>query len=308
MKRSLFSCLFLCALFILCLTLAPLCACVQVDTEKDSSLTVQYKYEDDLYEGLSINVYKIADVMPDGTFKLTEEFKDYHIDLYGVATQEEWKTVTSTACAYIEADSISPTLSLVTDSEGKAAAENIKPGLYLTTSVKVVTEDKTVIFDNFLTVIPDKNEDGTYNYDLTVYPKVTSYTPTGKDIGYKVIKLWKDADASEDRPESVKVEIFCNGELAYSESLSAENNWTYKWSAKDNGDSWTVCERDVDEAYNVSSEKEGNTFVITNTLRTPPGDGAQTGDLIAGWPFIACVLLIGVVTVAVIIWRRGRSK
>ena len=297
--RSRFS-VVLCVLVLIALAVSPVALCAG----KGASLTVQYKYDDVTYEGLDVNVYKVADMLSDGTLELTEKFSHYHINLEGITSQDEWKTVTATAAAYVAADGIKADISLVTDGEGKAAAESIDPGLYLIASVKVEAEGKTVKFDDFVTVVTvddEKNEK-----DILAYPKGSSHTPTEKDIEYKVVKLWKDADSGTERPPFVTVEIFCNGELWDTVKLSTENNWTHTWRAKDDGAEWTVCESEVDERYTVTVERNGETFVVINS--TEAGEGAQTGDLIASGPFIICILLVGIITVVVLLWRRGSKK
>ncbi len=290
----------LCMLVFIAMTVSPVALCA----DKGASLTVQYKYDDVLYEGLEVNIYKVADMLSDGSFKLCKDFSKYHISLDGITSQAEWKTVTATACAYIAADGITPTLTLVTDADGKVTAADIAPGLYLTASVKVDSDEKAVKFDDFVTVVTI--EDDSEGKELSAYPKGSSHKPTEKDIEYKVVKLWKDADSGSVRPPSVTVEIYCDGELWDTVKLSPENNWTHTWLAKDDGSEWTVCEREIDEKYTVTVEKNGETFVVINS--TEPGEGPQTGDLIASGPFIICILLVGIVTVVVLVWRRGSKK
>ena len=78
------------------------------------------------------------------------------------------------------------------------------------------------------------------------------------------------------------MEIFKDGESYKKVELSQDDNWSYSWSAKDDGAKWTVIERNTSSCYTMTLEKRGNSFVLTNTCtpKTPdePIDTPQTGD------------------------------
>ena len=102
------------------------------------------------------------------------------------------------------------------------------------------------------------------------------------EIELKVLKLWKGDERRNNRPKSIEVEIFKDGESYKKVELSQDDNWSYSWTAKDDGAKWTVIERNTPSGYTMTLEKRGNSFVLTNTYtpKTPdePFDTPQTGD------------------------------
>ena len=281
-------------------------AAAPVDPERPSSLTLQYKSGEEYFEGLEVKTYRVADVYEDGTFELCGAFKDYPISIYGITTQAEWKTVAAALDAFAAGDSIAPDLTAVTDGEGKVAFENITAGMYLTIGIRVENEGVVTIFETFLTVVPQIT-DGEHNYNVTAYPKHTVYEPAPDEVEYKVLKQWKDAGNTDARPEYVEVDILCDGEKIESKKLSAENNWSYSWSAPDNGAKWQVVERNVPEGYTVSVIEKGTSIVVTNTYENNVMPPPQTGDSLVIWHYVIPMALSGVVIIALALWRRRKE-
>lgn len=274
-----------------------------IDTEKNSSLTLYYLYGGEPFEGLEIKTYRVANIAQDGQLSLTDIFKNYPVSISGVASQTEWKYIASTLAAYTVADGIAPTKSGMTDSEGRVAFSDILPGMYLTLSVSAKSGERVVIFENFLTVIPRLDENGQYNYDAVAYPKYSSYVPEPQDKEYKVVKQWKDLGYEENRPEYVEVDIFKDGVLQESVRLFTENNWSYSWKAPDDGGEWTAVERNIDEKYTVTVIKDGNTLIVTNVHESeeePP----ETGEMTSVWFYVIAFGLSGGVITILAFWRK----
>lgn len=65
-------------------------------------------------------------------------------------------------------------------------------------------------------------------------------------------------------------------------TLSAGNGWSHTWSGLDDGCTWTVVEKEC-EGYTVRVEREGITFVMTNTYAAEiPDDPTPEAPLPAG--------------------------
>ena len=285
----------------------PSYAAVPIDPEKPSSLTITYKYGEKLYEGLPVKIYRVASVAPDGTFELCGDFANYAVNIYGITSQAEWRVVTSTLASYISADAIAPTASMLTDASGNAAFTNLIPGMYLTLSVVVESPKEVVTFEDFLTVIPYPSDTGDHNYDVTAIPKCSVYTPTEKEIEYKIIKLWRDEGAGKLRPKTVEVDVYKDGVLDSTQLLSAENNWTYTWKAPDDGSVWHAVERKIAGDYTVTVERNGNNFVITNTLETEEPPAPPTGDTFVTWHLTLPMGMAGGVILLIAAWRKRRE-
>ena len=137
-------------------------------------------------------------------------------------------------------------------------------------------------FDSALVALPSLNTEGNWLYQVTVASKSELIPPIDDEIELKVLKLWKGDEGRNNRPKSIEVEIFKDGESYQKVELSQDNNWSYSWTAKDDGAKWTVIERNTPSGYTMTLEKRGNSFVLTNTY-TPknpdePFDAPQTGD------------------------------
>ncbi|MBR5774276.1 MAG: Cna B-type domain-containing protein [Clostridia bacterium] len=274
-----------------------------IEPMRKSSLTLQYKHGEVFFEGAEIKTYRVAEVFADGTFALCGDFADYPINIYGITSQAQWRGVTSALAAYATADGISPTRTSVTDETGTVSFTDILPGMYLTLSVHVETGKEIAIFESFLTVIPAQSESGEHNYDVTAYPKCEKYTPKPDPIEYKVVKQWQDNGYDEKRPEYVEVDIIKNGEIQHSVKLSADNNWSYGWSAEDDGGEWQAVERNIPSDYTVSIVKNGNIITITNIFENP-SDPPPTGDTTVIWHYVLILCLSGAVLIVIATWRK----
>lgn len=282
-------------------------AVTPIDPEQPSSLTIQYRYENMDFSGLTCQIYRVAEVFPDGTYALTGSFADVPVNIHGVESQAEWKNIASTLIAYAAADRIQPDYTLATDENGNAAFQNILPGMYLTQSVTVQGSERILTFEAFLTVVPYPQEDGSHNYDVTVVPKVQHHTPTPQPLEYKVVKQWKDLGNTQQRPQSVTVDILKDGVVQSTQILSADNDWCYSWTAPDDGSLWQAVERSVPQNYTVTVVSRDNTILITNVYEAeqePP----KTGETMVLWPYMLLLCFCGGVLILLALWRMRKEQ
>jgi len=278
-----------------------------IDPTRSSSLTLQYAHGGKYYGGLEIKTFRIAEVFPDGTYALTGEFAKYPVKIYEVTSQSEWRAIASTLAAYIHADGIEPTCTNVTDILGTVSFTDILPGMYLTLGVSETEDNVITVFETFLTVVPYPSDDGNHNYDVTAYPKCEEHE-FGGDIEYKVVKLWKDKGYTENRPESVTVDILKDGVLWTSVQLSSENNFSYTWTTADDGSVWHAVERNVSEGYTVSVVRSGDTFLVTNKYIIDIPGAPQTGEPPTLWIYVMTMSLSGMVLILISTWRKRREE
>ena len=295
--------------FILILALSvSIAAADPIDTKKESSLTLVYKFNEKYFEGLEIKTFKIAEVFEDGTFELCSPFDMMPVSIHGITTQEEWNIVTSTLASYAKADKLEPDAKAVTDENGTVKFEKLSPGMYLTLGAKMETENEITKFENFITVIPSEKPEGGHNYDVTAYPKCESFIPTVDEVTYKVVKQWADTGYTEKRPESVEIDILRDGELYKTERLSPENNWSLSWTCENDGAEWQAVERNVPEKYTVTVSTKVKTIIITNTYDDPDSSAPQTGDTLVLLPYILATGFAGGVIVIIAIWRKRTEE
>lgn len=300
----------LCILFLSAVLLAPcrtsLCYGAPADSEA-ASLSIIYRHGERAFEGLEIKIYRVAELHVDGTYSLCGAFGDYPVSIYGITSASEWKSVTSTLASYAVSDGIEADFTAVTNSEGSVTFEDIPHGMYLVSEVTAEGESETFSFEQFISLIPRPAEDGTYEHNVTAIPKYEHVSWEDNSIELKVVKLWRDED-SKNRPDSVSVEILKNGVSVETVTLSAENNWSYRWDAANDGSVWTAVERSVPDGYTVTSVKDGGTFVITNTLEESAQTPPQTNDTTHLTLYILILSVSGVLLIilaAVLLRRRG---
>ena len=195
----------------------------------------------------------------------------------GVSSTNEWDAMRTTLESYVIANGLSADYEYRTDSNGSVKLENLTPGLYFIMPIQFANDGAYYYFDSALVALPGLGNDGKWQYDISVKPKPEIDIPTGDDEEYKVVKLWRDNGHQEKRPSNIEVDIICNGKVVETVVLSAENNWSYSWTAEDNGDKWQVSERNVPEGYVMTVEEHTTSFTIINTIPGTP-DIPQTGD------------------------------
>lgn len=272
-----------------------------LDPDAKTSLTLHYQTDGHVFEGLSIQIHRVAQAFPDGTFELVEPYSAYPVNIHGITMQEQWHDVAETLACYIAADAVQPDAAEKTDAAGTVFFGDLPTGLYLVREVVAENGDGTYLFNQFMVYLPTPQPDGTFCYEIEANPKCVMFVPRNQ---YTVTKLWKDAGHQDQRPKEVQVEIYRDGVLQETQVLSAENNWTYTWqvSVEDRGQ-WTVVERTVKDPYDVTIHHNGGTFSIVNTWQDPT-DIPPTGDRFALLPVLLTACFCGVMLVLLGLHRR----
>ena len=216
------------------------------------SLEVQYGEA-----GLTVSIWRVAD----SDSRLAGDFAALPVNIQNISSQTEWQAVASTLSAAITADAIAPTATAVTNAQGSAHFSGLETGLYL---VGPVSGDRD--YQEALVYLPTPLEDGSLNYDMTLRPKGSDPKP---ETEYTVIKLWKD-DRCGHRPQSITVDIFRNGILQDTVTLSSENGWSHRWTDEAGTGHWTVAERNVPDGYTVAVIPNGAVFLIVNSCPGHP--------------------------------------
>ena len=309
--------LFLCLCLCLCWTPGTVQAASTSDakepisTETECTLAVAYRYDATPFSGCPVALYHIAEISADFQYTLTSDFESSGLILNGIKSNGEWNVVRSTLEVYILANHVAPVASAVTDDQGQACFDELKPGLYLTSAVTVTEGEQTCVFDAALVSLPGLNTDGLWEYDVAVAAKPEILPPIQPDeeIQLKVLKLWKGDEGRQDRPAQVEVELYRDGVVVETVLLSEENHWSYSWTVKEDGANWQVVERNVPDGYTMTVEQRETTFVLTNTwipddpgTPTPPPTGDTANVL------LNTVLLYVSGTMLLILGIAGKRK
>lgn len=257
---------FLCALALLA-GLIPAAAAAQPEPDRMCSLKLLYERNDTAFSGLTVGIYRVAELTGEGEYRLLEPYSGYPIKIDGITSQQQWRDTAQTIRNFIDANDVPATAVAQTDDDGYACFTDLPTGLYLVRGIMAEREGVTVLFQDFMIYLPTVR-DGAYVYDPEARPKSDEFLA---QESYTVIKLWEDGSHKE-RPGSINVRIYEDGELYDTVTLHSGNNWSHSWQTEADGSVWTVAEDPVPERYWVTITHSGHTFVITNTLHTDPTD------------------------------------
>ena len=300
-KRSLWS-----FLLVLCLVLGmALPASAALDVNRPCSLSLTYAGDGQPFSGQSVSVYRVAEVLPNGSFEKIAPFTGYPVSIHNVTSQAQWLQVADTFMSYVVADAIAPTATVITNAEGKAEFANLPSGMYLVEDVTINKDNVTWDFGAFMLYMP-MQEDGVYTYDVVAKPKVSRTEDTPDSTRYKLLKVWKDRGHTDVRPTSISVKISKNKKPWKTVTLSEENNWSYAWTDPDGTATWSVSEQIETDTYTVLCDKKGATFELVNTWsgtdtpNTPDKPKPpQTGDTEPLWLYVLMMVFSGIALVLV---------
>lgn len=275
------------------------------DLTQQASLKLQYAMDGSNISDVTAKIYCIANINEDITFTFCNKFENYKIELNHVRTVEEWDALAQTLAAYCAADGISPDRVGVSGKDGVLYVDKLQCGMYLIVSSQVQMDGNIVNFSPALVSLPNRDEKGEWYHDVTVVPKGKQFTPSDDEVTYKVIKHWKN-DNAVSRPKNIEIAIVKDGKVQSHQILSSANNWTYSWSAKDDGSVWSVVEVDIPNKYTVTTEKNNTTFIVTNTGKDPQvPDTGDENDLL---PYILLMALSGMVLILFGMFKKKFSK
>lgn len=312
---------------LLVLLLLPLGASAAgyVDLDRTTSLTITAKFNDMPMTGMKFNVYRVSDMDKTGELTVRQAYIPFaaELDIRG-KNDAAWQAVSEKLARWLSLNpQIKPTAEAVVKENGLAELGDLPMGLYLVTSQGLEKDDYVYTVAPFFLVFPQRDEKDQWNYDISAMAKPV---PNAKKTDYRVIKLWKDTCHPEKRPQTITVQLYCDG-VAYGEAVTLPENghWSHTWEDLEVNHVWTVTESGA-SGYAPDVTAEGTTFVITNTHTHPdtptdpttptnptppttpttpgkPGKLPQTGQL--WWP--VPVLLCGGLLCLVIglIRRRG---
>lgn len=243
-----------------------------LEPDRLTTLTIRYHTP-----GTVFRVYRVADVDDSVAFTLLSPFDGYHIDLRRDMTSTEWQALADTLTSYAAADGVSPLAVKQIDADGAISLTGLQPGLYLVVGQGYDEGEDIYTITPTLISLPNYREDGWWQYDVEISPKWSARPIQREDL--QVVKIWRDAGSGVSRPETVTMELYCDGVLYDAVQLSRENNWRHTWTGLDSRHTWNVVERGVSSPYQVSISRQGTTVTVTNAVYTSPPSTTPVPDL-----------------------------
>ena len=241
-----------------------------------------------------VTLFRVADAVVSNdkvTYPCTDDFSGYAVSIDNFEDDKQAEDIFDYAIQHrVEGTT------QYTDKSGRTQFAGLKPGVYLVSEIKGVT-DKYVKFKPFLVVLPYETE-GQLIYNVLAKPKFeTEGADRGKSISVK--KVWNDD--GKDRPKSVKIQLLKDRNVYDTVELNQSNSWNYSWNDMDGSANWSVKEVEVPKGYTVTYTKNGLNFTVNNSRKL-----VQTGQLKWPVPVLAVTGIIFILTGMLI--KRGKGK
>lgn len=219
--------------------------------------TIKFSY---VGAGIEFKLYKVGDISSNKEVTLTGDFSGYSVSFEDTAASQ-------TLAAYALRDKVIPNAVSITNSENNAVFSDLSRGVYLITGESYTSgKKKYTALPVLVSVLNDKDNrnisiNGKYEVKDIPTPSGGGGSPSDETKEVSVLKVWKGGTDKSD----VTVQLLRDGIIYNEVVLNSKNNWRKTWRGLSDGYSWTVVEKEVSEGYEVSIEKDGSVFVITNT-------------------------------------------
>lgn len=276
----------------------------------DNRLTIHYGYDGVPIPEARFHLFLVGDVAADGTLLLSGEFRDYPVLINGQSASS-LQLAANTLYAYAQRDQISPIQVAATNQSGRTAFSSLSRGLYLVAAQPCNIDGILYQTQPQLIAVTD---------DLIMEAKCEAQEEPTQPQTISVLKKWADTGYESKRPESVSVSLVRDGEVLETVTLNAQNNWRHTWTDLEPGWEWAVAE-DCPDQFAVTLQREGDTFVLTNTRTVfpqdpPPPTVPQTGSHapaipqtgLVWWPVLALLAAGILLIVAGVKLRRKERK
>ena len=238
----------------------------------NKSITLECYRDDVILDNMKWRIFRVGERTNKG-FVLTGDFSGCHVDLEDMSA-ENIIIAGQTIESYLLEKQIAPLAEGYSDTNGRLVFDKLSKGLYLAVGFPVKRPPFTYEPSPLLLEVRDDAENFTYD----AYPKMIRATLAEGARGYMVKKVWlDDSDLFEARPAYVTVDLFRDGELFDTVTLSEANNWQHRWYSLDTEYQWRVAERTVPVNYEMRVEHNTSQFLIKNRHNTISDWGEVTG-------------------------------
>lgn len=243
---------------------------LKVDTERPVTIKVNYKIGGTAIPDVEFSLYHVANVLEHGEMELTDQFKDYRIEMDDL-NEENAVVEAEVLAAYIKRDQLKPIDSGKTNENGilqfPTEDKKIYSGLYLIIGADHKLEDQLYDTLPLLVYMPIYYGSNDFIYEIELAPK---YRMKEEVTEITVVKVWDDK-TTKYRPSQIEAQLIDGktDKVRDTVVLNDNNNWRYTWTNLPVSD-WEVIEKEVPEHYTVSIERDENVVVIKNTSTKKP--------------------------------------
>lgn len=150
-------------------------ASAAIDINKTGSVTIDMSKDGNSVSGMSFTIYRVAELINSGAYKLTNEFQDSGVQLNQMSTASQMLTASKTLANFAADRNITGNLKTV-DTSGVVKFEQLPLGYYLVVQTDTIQNQKLSIYcDPFLLAVPITGMQGGHSiYDVVAYPKTDS--------------------------------------------------------------------------------------------------------------------------------------
>lgn len=284
---------------------------VSADNEK-VTLTVECMNHDTALEGMAWDLYHVADITGDDSYKLAGDFADLPVNITDLSTSATM-ALAETLESFAETGNMLPLSSGIVNSDGVVEFGSLPYGLYLICGVPMEIEGtRYVPAPSLITIDKSLGDEITFNYNVVAKPKIKTLPKQDRVYKYDAtVKLFWEKDDPETRPKSVNITLTRDGEAFKTSTLSDANNWTTTWTNLSSKYKWNVVEDTVPSGYTVTyvqndinidpddPNEHDLEFIITNTGNYVPTETTKaskplpyTGQLWWPVPVLSAVGLV----------------
>lgn len=235
-----------------------------------------YKVDGANVQNMHFKLYKVGTV-DSGEFKLDAPYDGAKVsmDFSGDTASDDMMASSSTLYSYMQSQGLDSGYEQQANpgADGEMSFETEKRVLYLLATDDEVSSGSDTYSARPMFIWFIENDDNS----VTIKPMKTTKPNVPIPEEYTVVKHWS-GDSASSRPDSVEVEIYENGKLQETVTLSSDNDWTYSWTDDDGEGKWTCVEKNVPTGYtsSVTEAEDGAKIIVTN--KRPPHEPTTPGN------------------------------
>lgn len=241
--------------------------CSAAFAEGNGAIKMTCRVNNTVVSGMTWKIYKVGErgeYRSSLCYDSCAPFDEYYVRIDDV-TATHLTDMASTLENMAVLDKIPPLDTQVSDSNGELTFSGLEPGLYLLSGKYLKSSDGVTSYKPSPALVEITDSQSVIHVNAKIKALKTL---DGEFVVHTVKKFWEN-DTAEERPQSITVEIYEDGELYETVELNEANNWTYRWETDEFAD-WRVKEKKVPDKYTViyrssESDTNENQYAIINT-------------------------------------------